>query len=142
MDKEELKAILDPVISGKYHLFEIEENNKLSIKQIVENKGFEFRYGRAYYQFRIKKNKKREEKGEVISLKKKIIIINREQKKVFLDEEARALIGTPDTVESAKKPFIPTQNIMKNYLIFIQSKTWKRVPENCFVIYLTSNEND
>lgn len=61
---------------------------------------------------------------------------------MFLDEEARALIGTPDTVESAKKSFIPAQNIMKNYLIFIQSKTWKRIPKNCFVIYLTSNEND
>jgi len=138
MEREELKAILDSIIPDNYHLFEIEKNNELSIKQIVENEGFEFRYGRAYYQFMLKKNKK----GEVISLKKKIIAIDIHKKKAFIDEEARALIGAPDTVESAKKPFLPTKGIMENYLIFIQSKTWKRVPENCFVIYITSNENN
>ena len=49
MDKEELKAILDPVISGKYHLFEIEENNKLSIKQIVENNECGVLYSKSKY---------------------------------------------------------------------------------------------
>ena len=67
---------------------------------------------------------------------KKIIAIDKETKKVFLDGKARAIIGTPDTVETAKKPYIPTDNISENYLIFIQSKSWKRVPKNCFLIYL------
>lgn len=135
MDREELKTILDTIIPVNYHLFEIENDNKLSIKEIVENKGFEFKYGRAYYQFTKKK-------GEVISLKKKIIIIDKSKKEVFIDEEARALVGTPDTVISAKKPFVPAQNIMENYLIFIQSKSWKRVLKKCFLIYLTTIDDD
>jgi len=135
MDREELKTILDTIIPVNYHLFEIENDNKLSIKEIVENKGFEFKYGRAYYQFTKKK-------GEVISLKKKIIIIDKSKKEVFIDEEARTLVGTPDTVISAKRPFVPAQNIMENYLIFIQSKSWKRVLKKCFLIYLTTIDDD
>ncbi|MFX0077283.1 MAG: hypothetical protein ACFE96_17720 [Candidatus Hermodarchaeota archaeon] len=135
MDRKELKAILDPIIPGEYLLFEFDDDNELSVKQIVENEGFDFKYGRAYYQFKICKNKK----GEVISLSKKIIAIDKETKKVFLDEEARAIIGTPDTVETAKKSYIPPDNIRENYLIFIQSKSWKRVPKKCFLIYLINN---
>ena len=138
MDREELKEILEPIIPINYHLFEIEKDNKLSIKKIVENEGFEFKYGRAYYQLTISEKKK----GEVISLKKKIIAIDKHKKEAFIDEEARALVGTPDTVISAKKPFVPAQNIMENYLIFIQSKSWKRVPKKCFLIYLTTIEDD
>ncbi|NHJ22590.1 MAG: hypothetical protein EAX91_16710 [Candidatus Lokiarchaeota archaeon] len=138
MEREELKAILDTIIPINYHLFEIEKDNKLSIKEIVENEGYEFKYGRAYYQLTISEKKK----GEVISLKKKIIAIDKHKKKAFIDEEARVLVGTPDTVISAKKPFVPAQNIMKNYLIFIQSKSWKRVPKKCFLIYLTTIDDD
>jgi hypothetical protein len=139
MDKKELKAILDPIIPGNYLLFEFDKDNELAVKQIVENEGFDFKYGRAYYQIKIHKNKKGVVKGEVISLSKKIIVIDKEKKKVFLDEEARTIIGTPDTVETAKKPYIPTDNIRENYLIFIQSKSWKRVPKNSFLIYLIYN---
>jgi len=140
MDKKEMKAILDPIIRGNYLLFEFDKDNELSVKQIVENEGLDFKYGRAYYQFKIHKNKKGVVKGEVISLNKKIIAIDKEKKKVLLDEEARAIIGTPDTVETAKKPYIPTDNIRENYLIFIQSKSWKRVPKKSFLIYLTSDD--
>ena len=135
-----MKAILDPIIRGNYLLFEFDKDNELSVKQIVENEGLDFKYGRAYYQFKIHKNKKGVVKGEVISLNKKIIAIDKEKKKVLLDEEARAIIGTPDTVETAKKPYIPTDNIRENYLIFIQSKSWKRVPKKSFLIYLTSDD--
>ena len=138
MDKKELRAILDPVISGKYLVFEFDKDNELPVKQIVENEGLEFKYGRAYYQYKVKKTRKGVEKGEVVSLSKKIIAIDLEQKQVFLDEEARPIIGTPDTVETAKKQFIPPERIRNKYLIFIQSKTWKRVPKNCFLIYLIS----
>ena len=138
MDREELKAILDTVIPINYHLFEIEKDNKLSIKIIVENEGLEFKYGRAYYQLTISEKRK----GEVISLKKKIIAIDKHKKKAFIDEEARALVGTPDTVISAKEPFVPAPNIMENYYIFIQSKSWKRVPKKCFLIYLTTIDDD
>jgi len=138
MDKKELRAILDPVISNKFLVFEFDEHNELSIKQNIENEGLEFKYGRAYYQFKVKKTRKGIEKGEVISLSKKIIVIDKEDNKVFLDDEARAIIGTHETAETAKKQFIPTENIRKNYLIFIQSKTWKRVPKSCFLIYLIS----
>ena len=138
MDREELKAILDTVIPINYHLFEIEKDNKLSIKIIVENEGLEFKYGRAYYQLTISEKRK----GEVISLKKKIIVIDKHKKKAFIDEEARALVGTPDTVISAKEPFVPAPNIMENYYIFIQSKSWKRVPKKCFLIYLTTIDDD
>ena len=139
MDKKELKAILDPIMPCNYLLFEFDKNNELSVKQIVENEGLDFKYGHTYYQFKIHKNKKGVVKGEVISLSKKIITIDKEKKKVFLDEEARAIIGTPDTVETAKKPFIPADKIRENYLIFIQSKSWKRVPKSCFLIYLMYN---
>ena len=139
MDKKELKAILDPIIPGNYLLFEFDKDNELSVKQIVENEGLDLKFGNAYYQYKIRKTKKGAVRGEVISLSKKIIAIDKETKKVFLDEEARAIIGTPDTVESAKKPYIPTENIRENYLIFIQSKSWKRVPEQCFLIYLINN---
>ena len=139
MDKKELKAILDPVIPGNYLLFEFDQDNELSVKQIVENEGLDFKYGRAYYQFKLHKNKKGVVKGEVISLSKKIIGIDKETKKVFWDEEARAIIRTPDTLETAKNPYIPPDNIRENYLIFIQSKSWKRVPKTCFLIYLIYN---
>lgn len=142
MDREELNTILDTIVPANYHLFEIEKDNKLSIKQIVENEGFDFKYGHAYYQFKIHENKKGVVKGEVISLSKKIIAIDKETKKVFLDGKARAIIGTPDTVETAKKSFIPTDDIRENYLIFIQSKSWKRVPKECFLIYLNFNNDD
>ncbi len=138
MDKKELKAILDPIIPGNYLLFEFDKN-ELSVKQIVENEGLDLKFGNAYYQYKIRKTKKGLVRGEVISLSKKIIAIDKETKKVFLDEEARATIGTPDTVETAKKPYIPTDKIRENYLIFIQSKSWKRVPKKCFLIYLIDN---
>ena len=139
MDKKELKAILDPIIPCNYLLFEFDKDNELSVKEIVENEGLDLKFGNAYYQFKIRKTKKGVGKGEVISLSKKIITIDKEKKKVFFDEKARAIIGTPDTIETAKKPYIPTDNIRENYLIFIQSKSWKRVPKKCFLIYLIYN---
>ena len=38
MDKKELRAILDPVLPGKYLVFEFDKDNKLPVKQIVEKK--------------------------------------------------------------------------------------------------------
>lgn len=78
MDKEELRGILNPIISVMYLVFEFDEHNRLSMKQIIEKEGLEFKYGHGYYQFKIKKNKKGVIKGEVISLSKKIIVIDRE----------------------------------------------------------------
>lgn len=104
-----VKSNLTPLTRESYVLVPVPQTSV--IKQFVQDCGYHYRVGCAYYQLM---------KSETIQPQKSIAIVERGTDKVYTGPDARALIGLPDLTVRVKPDHNP------QYDVFVQSTSVNR----------------
>jgi hypothetical protein len=106
---------LKPIPSSKMQILHISNDSVLRNKEIkhwVEKEaGHPYRTGRCYYELT---------KSEKIQPQKRILVLEKKTKKVYGGQDARALLGLPDSEIRVRPDFNP------DYAIFVQSTSVNR----------------
>ena len=105
------EAILIPCDPTRFQMLEVTED--MSIKEFVLNSGATFKKGKGFYEFT---------KREEISLKKEIVLVDKETMDMFTGKDARILSNIPDHIPKQKIKPPP----IDKWIMFIQSTSMNR----------------
>jgi hypothetical protein len=105
------QAQLQVVPRGSYQLLLVTNRDPLTIRDFVEQSGYQYRIGSAYYQL---------SKTETIQKQKDIAVYQRSTGKVYTGVQARALLGLPDMTVRVKPDHNP------DFDVFVQSTSTNR----------------
>ena len=107
---------IKPVKKGRFQAIDVDRSiDKIQIRQLVKDKGLEFKTGRGFYQFT---------KPENISMKKEIVLAHRKTGEMYTGESARMLLGVTDAAYEMKKRIKPSDYM--DFDIFVQSTSYNR----------------
>lgn len=115
VNSQSVKAALVPLATDSYQILHVSNNSVMRNKEIkawVEKEaGHRYTTGRAFYELT---------KSEKIQPQKKILVMEKKTKKMYGGQEARDLIGLPDSEVRVKPDFNP------DYSVFPQSTSVNR----------------
>jgi DNA ligase (NAD+) len=121
----DFKKTLKKDIKNDFEIFYVEKSTP--IREFVELKGLRYNSGNAYYEL---------VKTEQIHPNKKIIVVNKDTKEAYYDQDARELL---DLSTTEKVHVSPSQTTRDNYIIFIQSKSVNRkLSKDTNLLYIES----